>query len=236
MDRKVIRLLLAALAVAAVNIVFAACSRSEPVITGSDTESMAGNSSADEYTGVQNMEEDGAAADLFDAGAASFSEPGGQDAAVQVTQTIFVHVCGAVVREGVYKLQEGARVFEAVDAAGGFTQDADRDYINQAQVLCDGEQLRIPSEEETQKLSETAASADADDSAEGRAESGGRININTASAQELTALTGIGPTRAAQIIEYREAHGGFESAEDIMNVSGIGEKMYDKIKDQICTQ
>ena len=263
MDRKVLRLLLTAAAVAAVNIVFAACSRSDVMITGSTTEDMAsGSYGADEYTGGQNKEEDGAAADVSNAGTASFSEPADQKTKAENAegaQTIYVHVCGAVISEGVYELQDGARVFEAVAAAGGFSGEADREYINQAQVLTDGIQLRIPTKEETHNLQEadvpeaagsvsaisreaggtdglpsagSAAGGSGVEDTEGRA---GRININTASAEELTKLVGIGPSRASQIIEYRREHGEFESAEDIMNVSGIGEKIYNKFRDQICT-
>lgn len=164
-------------------------------------------------------------------------------------QTICVHVCGAVERPGVYELPVGSRVYEAVKKAGGFTGDADESYVNQAQELADGVKLIIPTVGQTQDMvseGESMAAGIVDgasldgqaDMAQGGAGSGqdmpdGRININTASETELCSIPGIGATRAAAVVAYRQEHGDFASIEDIMNVSGIKEGTYAKIKDSI---
>lgn len=186
-------------------------------------------------------------------------EAGGDDTQKEALQAeagpafIYVHVCGAVARPGVYELQAGSRVYEAVQKAGGFTGQAEQNYVNQAQILTDGVKLVIPTAEEVAAARETEASTAAAEGAEKlqagilaetlseEAEGGkqaqpgdGRININTASETQLCEIPGIGATRAAAIAAYRDAHGGFKKTEDIMQVSGIKEGMYEKIKDSIC--
>lgn len=170
-------------------------------------------------------------------------------------QTIYVHVCGAVENPDVYELPAGSRVYEAVQAAGGFAENADSSYVNQAQRLSDGVKLVIPTLEQTQAVAAEGVSdasvgiVGMQDSAGGQefmqssvggnagAEqsdaSDGRININTASEAELCNIPGIGAVRAAAIVAYRQEKGGFASVEDIMNVSGIKEGTYEKIKDNI---
>ena len=166
-------------------------------------------------------------------------------------QTIFVHVCGAVKTPDVYELPAGSRVYEAVQAAGGFSEDADQSYVNQAQILADGVKLVIPTLEQTQAvvsegeeehrigIMEEQGNADglgiaaAGTVTEQGDASDGKININTASEAELRNIPGIGATRAAAIVAYRQEKGGFSSIEDIMNVSGIKEGTYEKIKDSI---
>lgn len=171
------------------------------------------------------------------------------------SQTIYVHVCGAVENPDVYELPVGSRVYEAVQAAGGFTVDADSNYVNQAQKLSDGVKLVIPTLEQTQAIASEGANGDAvgivekpdgtdgqgivsssagSDAAAGQSDmSDGRININTASEAELCNIPGIGAVRAAAIVAYRQEKGGFASVEEIMNVSGIKEGTYEKIKDNI---
>ncbi len=149
---------------------------------------------------------------------------------------IYVHVCGAVLRSGVYELEAGSRVYEAVQAAGGFAEDADKNYVNQAQELSDGIKLVIPTLEEAAAkiqagITEDTFPAGAEEG--GQAAQDGRININTASETQLCEIPGVGKTRAAAILAYREAHGGFQKPEDIMKVDGIGEGMYGKMKDSI---
>lgn len=162
-------------------------------------------------------------------------------------QKIYVHICGAVVNPGVYELEEGSRVFEGIEAAGGFGEDACEDYVNQAGRLNDGERLIIPTIEEIE-----AAKADgsyqymwaADAAAASAGTSGtetlaastnntGMVNINTATESELGSISGIGAGKAAAIVKYRQENGSFASIEDIMNVSGIKEGTYEKIKDKI---
>lgn len=160
----------------------------------------------------------------------------------QTEQTIFVHVCGAVRTPGVYELKSGSRVYEAVRAAGGFTDDAEENYVNQAQILSDGIKLMIPTIEEALAMPEDGMDAQAAEGMAGQSAEGGmagqpaddgRININTASEQELCTIPGIGATRAAAIVQYRQEHGSFGSVEDIMKVTGIKEGTYEKIKDSI---
>ena len=133
-----------------------------------------------------------------------------------------VYVCGAVRHAGVYELTAGSRVCDAISAAGGLTEDADATAVNQADYLKDSQQITVPFLSETVEGS-SAAGGDA----------GGRININTAGPEELMKLRGIGASRAADIIAYREAHGPFESIEDIMLVSGIKTAAFEKIRDEI---
>lgn len=220
--------------------------------------------------------------------------PAGEDARsastgekTEKTAVICVDVSGAVVSPGVYRLPEGARVYEAIAAAGGFLPEADTDVLNQAARLEDEDQIRIPSA--TKEAAESAGDSSAENSgknsgentgqnsrdgsgessspssendtnAESKqqksalyglireenqssqetetaaSESEGRININSASAEQLQTLPGIGESKAAAIIAYRETHGRFGSAEEIMQISGIKEGLYSKIKDKICTE
>lgn len=171
------------------------------------------------------------------------AEDGGEQPEVSQEQemlsdeTLYIHVCGAVCRPGVYEMKPGDRVYEAVRKAGGFTEEADEDYVNQAQKLTDGAKLVIPTKEESSRLAgEQEISAGlVGDVPGGAAETAGdgRININTASESELCQIPGVGATRAAAIISYREKSGAFRKIEDIMNVSGIKEGTFEKIKDSI---
>ncbi len=151
----------------------------------------------------------------------------------QTEQTIFVHVCGAVRTPGVYELKSGSRVYEAVEAAGGFTDDAEENYVNQAQILSDGIKLMIPTAEEALAMPEGGMDTQTEAGTAGQPADDGRVNINTASEQELCTIPGIGATRAAAIVRYRQEHGNFDSVEDIMKVTGIKEGTYEKIKDNI---
>ena len=138
----------------------------------------------------------------------------------------FVHICGEVNQPGVYELPAGSHVFEAVEAAGGFTEAAASDFLNLAQKGSDGMKLVILSKKEAEVLSEEFPSGTT-------GESDGRININTASKEQLMTLTGIGESRADDIIRFREESGGFEKIEDIMKVPGIKNAGFQKIKDRI---
>ena len=129
---------------------------------------------------------------------------------------IYVHVCGQVQNPGVYELGHGSRVYEAIEAAGGLTKDAATERINQAMLLEDGQQILIPSLQQEQSQ-----------------EDDGRININQASREELMTLSGIGEAKADAIIRYRDAHGGFKSPEELMEVEGIKEGVFQKVKDLI---
>ncbi len=132
---------------------------------------------------------------------------------------ICVYVCGAVNAPGVYTLPAGSRVYEAVRMAGGLSDEADERVVNQAEILTDGRQVTIPTKAEVLKEEEGAA--------------GGPVNINTAGVSELMRLSGVGESRAKDIIAYRKEHGAFSVPEDIMKVPGIKEAVFEKIKDDI---
>lgn len=138
-------------------------------------------------------------------------------------KTVKVHVSGAVARPGVYELPTGARVIEAVEEAGPLPE-ADLDALNLAAPLMDGQKIPVPRKGEAARLPAAAG---------GGSPAGTLININTASAAELEALPGIGPSLAQRIVAYREEHGPFRTIEDIKNVSGIGEGRFAQIKDLI---
>lgn len=135
--------------------------------------------------------------------------------------SVVVYVCGAVERPGVYELPAGSRIYEALEAAGGMTEEAFEGYLNQACLLEDGEQLFVPTQEERNAQEPNAGSAD------------GKINLNTATKEELMTLTGIGESKAESIIRYREENGRFQSIEDIMKIEGIKSGVFHKIKDHI---
>ena len=160
---------------------------------------------------------------------------------------IYVDVCGAVANPGVFQLAAGSRVFQAIEAAGGYLPEAALTCVNRAGVLTDGQQLYILTQEEMERQGrdpvEMAGASDGQ--MNGSAGTGqntemtaqvqqdNRININTADEAQLTTLTGIGATRAQAIIAYREENGPFAAIEDIMNVQGIKEGTFAKIKDEI---
>lgn len=144
------------------------------------------------------------------------------------SQHIYVYVCGAVESPGVYELECGARIYEAISSAGGLREDADRNYVNQAQVLSDGEQIYIPTQEEAEQGILTSDLNDANIAA-----ADDKININTASKEELMTLNGIGESRAEKILAYRQSQGEFQSIDELMNVEGIKEGIFQKIKDRI---
>ena len=147
---------------------------------------------------------------------------------------VAVYVCGAVERPGIVYLPEGSRKAEALEAAGGFSEDADRNYVNLAAKIKDGEQIYFPTLAEG-LVSERLVS-EAEKTVPGEAggkEEGAAVNLNTADVAALCTLTGIGEARARDIIRYREQNGRFERREDIMKVSGIKESTYEKIKEQI---
>ena len=166
------------------------------------------------------------------------------DKADRASGKCYVYVCGEVAEPGVYVLEPGDRIYEAVEMAGGMTADAGTCAVNLAESVYDGLMVYIPDSEEAAGMtgSMTSAGGSADSSVRnGEGTSGGtaaspedgRLNLNTASLAELMTLSGIGQTKAQAVVNYRDAHGGFSSVEEIMNVDGIKEGLYNRIRDQI---
>lgn len=147
---------------------------------------------------------------------------------------VYVDVDGAVASPGVYRLQGGARVSQAIDAAGGLTAEADVSGLNRASKVTDGQKIYVPTVGEQQAAAVTGGADSGASPASGAGASSGLVNINTASAAELQTLSGIGPSMAQSIIDERTKNGAFTSVDDLMRVSGIGEKKFAKIKDCIC--
>lgn len=165
--------------------------------------------------------------------------PAGEPIVLQPAPTkapIAVHVIGAVPRPGLYEFSEGARIQNAIDAAGGLLTSANIESINLAALLEDGQQLNIPYKDGQQTSLEDPNSTLElpNDSATPETSTNSElININTATKEELDSLPGIGPTIAQRIIDYRTENGNFSTIDDIKNVSGIGPATFDEIKDLI---
>lgn len=151
------------------------------------------------------------------------------------TAYAYVHICGAVVSPGVYKVRAGSRIYEVIDLAGGFLPEACTEYRNQAQPIEDGMQIVIPTRQEV--LAGEVFSENSEIGQKGSqgqfAEETALVNINTASKEVLCTLPGIGEARAESIIQYRKEYGVFHTEEDLMLVEGIKEKAYLKLKDYI---
>ncbi len=165
------------------------------------------------------------------------------------TTKIIIHVTGAVKNEGIVQIEEGGRIADAVDAANGFSEDADISQINLAYQLEDGQKIYIPSindekigEEEKvlQKEYVTDEAGDdiilEDEISNVKSKKDEKININTADQIELEEIPGVGESTAQKIIEYRETNGKFKTIEDIKNVNGIGESKFENMKEKICVK
>ena len=155
-----------------------------------------------------------------------------EDIVTEKVVLLYADICGAVENPGVYELEDGARICDLVKLAGGLTEEADLNVLNQAEKVTDGMKVRVYTKEEAVDLPVQAGTGmttteEADSS---------RININTADQTQLVTLSGIGAARAADIIAYRTEHGSFQTIEEIMNVSGIKESTFQKIKDQIVVE
>ena len=135
------------------------------------------------------------------------------------TPKIYVHVAGSVKSPGIYQLDSGTRVYDAVLAAGGFTSKANQASVNMARALNDGEQLLISSGSGPQAFDNSMTSS--------------LISLNQASASQLEDLPGVGPALAGRMIDWRTANGGFKAKEDLLNVAGIGDKLFASVKDLV---
>jgi competence protein ComEA len=160
-----------------------------------------------------------AAASEEDSGAAAFGESGSE---TEKSDTVLVYICGAVMTPGVYEVEVGSRICDVLELAGGFSDDAGTDYLNLAETVSDGEKVYVPTVDELEV--ELAAEEEA---------APGKININTATKEQLVTLPGIGESKADSIIAYRTEHGGFSSIEEIMEIPGIKDAVFSKIKELI---
>lgn len=163
-----------------------------------------------------------------------FDEETGAADGIELPQ-VYIYVCGAVELPGVYSLEQGSRLYEAVELAGGLTADADENCLNMARQITDGEQVVILTQEEAQARKEagTYTYPSGDTAQETGTQDSGLVNINTATVTELTSVSGIGASRAQAIVDYREKNGRFGSIDDIKKVDGIKDGLFSKIKDKI---
>ena len=160
------------------------------------------------------------------------AEDGQEETAEEEKSRIYVYVCGQVEYPGVYELEEGDRVFQALEAAGGLTEAAAESWLNQAEILTDGGRIYVPDREEAAAFREAGEVPETGNGG-GAAGEDGKVNLNTADREELMTLSGIGETKADSILQYREEHGPFQSIEEIQQVDGIKDGTYQKIKDRI---
>lgn len=186
--------------------------------------------------------------DAADAGSLSETDPdtaAGENA--DSPAELYVDIGGEVVHPGVYQVAEGTRLFQVIEKAGGLKDSADTDSINQAEPVSDGQKIIIGSLNESSPYytgsapssagSEGQASQGGQGSSAGRAvretDAGTIVNINLADLSQLQLLPGVGPSTAQKIVDYRQQNGNFQRIEDIMNISGIGEKTFENLKDFI---
>lgn len=145
---------------------------------------------------------------------------------IKITEKIKVHVAGSVVSEGIVELNDGDRIADAIKEAGGTTPDANLKNINLAYKLQDGQKIYIPNTNEEESETALEESVDTGSNSE-------LVNINTATQTELELLSGIGPSLASKIIDYRNKNGKFKNIDELKNVPGIGENKYESIKNDI---
>lgn len=172
---------------------------------------------------------------------AGLAQTAGKDEIPEISPTepvvpteIFVDVCGAVVKPGVYEMEADSRVFQAIEAAGGMLPEASGNSVNQAQPVSDGQQIYVPTKEEIADGTVTLPEGNQQSGEKGVQETeSGKVNLNTADAETLKTLSGIGDAKAQAILAWREENGRFSSVEDIMQVPGIKESTFVKIKDKV---
>lgn len=147
-------------------------------------------------------------------------------------EQIVVDIKGEVMHAGVYEMDQTDRVYDVIEKAGGFTNEAAKDYVNLAERVYDAMVIRIPNEKEVESL-DFGDLYTMDQSTSNDQNSSDMIHLNEASETELQTLPGIGPAKAKAIITYREENGPFQTEEELMEVSGIGEKTFESLKDHI---
>ena len=171
---------------------------------------------------------DGGDSVIIESDAGSASADSKKDTEQTTSDEIYVDVSGAVNVPGVYRLEDGERIAAAIEAAGGLAPDADVSQLNRASKATDGLKIYVPT------AGERAAAADAAATGDSSAPSSGLVSINNGTLEELQTLSGVGPSTAQAIIDDRNQNGPFASLEDLMRVSGIGEKKFAKLKSGIC--
>lgn len=242
MKKDTLKLMLAAAVLTVAGVSYTLCTRNAGAIALSSfgqpatqtvvSESNTDRQSADvSQSGNAGQSGDESSADSLTGIADSSQAAGAAEKEEETAAGVLVYVCGEVAAPGVYELREGSRIYEAIEAAGGFTEAAAQKALNLAAPVSDGLQITVYTEEEA-ATAPAGVSAGGEGGAAG-AGAGVRINLNTASSQELMQLTGIGESRAADIIRYREENGRFQKIEDIMKVPGIKDAGFQKIKDRI---
>lgn len=217
-----------------VSILFTGCGKKDTVLFLEETLSQT-QEETDTFIEREDMEISGTSA--IETDNSQMKQAAEQTEIKMTAESCFVHICGAVKTPGVYELPEGSRIFEAVELAGGLTEEACGEYQNQAQKITDGMMIYIPTSEQKENgeveemlLKKKEAAKEADDVPD----TSKVININTADKEMLMTLPGIGESRAESILSYREESGGFTKIEDIMKVPGIKKGAYQKLKDKIC--
>ena len=154
-----------------------------------------------------------------------------------IENKIVIHITGEVEEEGVIELEKGARISDAIEEAGGTTEEADLSNVNLAYSLSDGQKVKIPNiNEKDEEIIVVEEKAGDNIIIEGNKSKEEKININKAAQTEIETLPGIGPSTALKIINYRNEHGKFKNIEDIKNVSGIGDSKFENIKEYICVE
>lgn len=152
---------------------------------------------------------------------------------MEESETIFVYVCGCVVNPAVYEVNVDARVYEAIELAGGFSEEAAEAALNLAENMVDGQKIYVPSTKEQISSGGQEAAEGLPSAEQPNAKESGLVNLNTATKDQLMTLKGIGEAKADSILSYREDHGAFSAIEDIMKIEGIKEGVFNKIKDDI---
>lgn len=154
----------------------------------------------------------------------------------ETTEEIIVHIMGEVENEGIIKIKKDARIADVIDEAGGTTNEADLSKINLAYSVKDGQKIYIPNINDEKNEEEYITEEAGDKVVVEEEGETSKININTAKQTELETLSGIGPSTALKIIDYRKENGKFETIEDIKNVPGIGDAKFENIKESICVE
>ncbi len=161
--------------------------------------------------------------------ALSDQEENSEEIEAEDNQTLIVDIGGEVKNPMIAQLPTGSRIGDAITAAGGTTEKADLSNINRAQVLEDGQKIYIPSTDDSNSQASINGSSSSTASSSNQ-----KVNINTATDEQLRTLSGVGPATAEKIINFRTKEGAFKSIEDLKNVDGIGDKTFEKLKDKIC--